>query len=213
VPAKRARGDRLIEEALAALCRALSATGAPFMIVGGIAVIARGVRRLTTDIDAVVRGDAIAVGALLGACARRRIVPRIPDAEAFAVENLVLLLRHEPTGVDLDVSLAWSGFEHEALSTCSEARYGRVLAPMASAESLVVYKAIAARPTDLADIEALLLLHPELDVSRIRKRVRELAELAETPELLEELERALARARPGARRPRPPRRKRSRPPG
>jgi hypothetical protein len=32
------------------------------MVIGGIAVIARGVRRLTTDIDAAVRGDAISHG-------------------------------------------------------------------------------------------------------------------------------------------------------
>lgn len=29
------------------------------MVIGGIAIIARGVRRMTTDIDAVVRGDRV----------------------------------------------------------------------------------------------------------------------------------------------------------
>jgi hypothetical protein len=46
-----------LERAFAALVRALERAGAPFMAIGGIAVIAHGVRRMTTDIDAVVQGD------------------------------------------------------------------------------------------------------------------------------------------------------------
>jgi hypothetical protein len=45
MPGKRAKGERLLEDALAALARALDETGAPWMIIGGIAVIAHGVRR------------------------------------------------------------------------------------------------------------------------------------------------------------------------
>ena len=54
-----------IETALAALSRALSALGAPWMVIGGIAVIAHGVQRMTTDIDAVIRGDAVSIHALI----------------------------------------------------------------------------------------------------------------------------------------------------
>jgi len=46
-----------LEVAFADLGSALTATGVPWMVIGGIAVIARGVRRMTTDIDAAVRGD------------------------------------------------------------------------------------------------------------------------------------------------------------
>ena len=116
MPSKHARSERLLERALDALTKALTESGAPWMVIGGIAIIARGVRRFTTDIDAAVRGDAIHPEDLLEVLSKRRIAPRIPKALQFARENLVLLLRHEPTGVDLDVSFAWSGFEHEALT-------------------------------------------------------------------------------------------------
>ncbi len=53
--------ERRIEAALSAIRRGLDAMGVPWMIIGGIAVIARGVRRMTTDIDAVVLGDAAPV--------------------------------------------------------------------------------------------------------------------------------------------------------
>ena len=149
------------------------------MIIGGIAVIARGVRRMTTDIDVVVRGDATDPAALVEHLARFGIEPRIPDAVAFARRTLVLLVRHARTGVDLDVSFAWSSFEHEALAERSAARFGRVTVPMATPAALVVLKAIAARPRDLEDIEALLVLHGDIDVRRVRRSVAALGALAD----------------------------------
>lgn len=103
----------------------------------------------------------------------------------------MLLLRHEPTGVDLDVSLAWSAFEHEALASSTPTRFGSVQAPMCTAENLIVFKAIAGRPKDLQDAEALLALYPRLDRAYVRSRVAILAELAEAPELLAALDELL----------------------
>jgi hypothetical protein len=40
----------------------------------------------------------------------------------------VLLLRHDPTGVEFDVSFAWTSFEHEAISASSVAAFGTVKA-------------------------------------------------------------------------------------
>jgi hypothetical protein len=83
----RSGGDRKLEAALADLAAALNATAVPWMVIGGIAVIARGVRRMTTDIDAAVRGDQLDVATLLQALARKRIVPRIRDAERSRVKS------------------------------------------------------------------------------------------------------------------------------
>lgn len=183
------------------------------MVIGGIAVIARGVRRFTTDIDAAVRGDEVDIPAVLRTLATQKIVPRIEDAAKFASESLVLLVRHAPTGVDLDVSLAWTPFEHQAISSATVAAFGSVDAPMAKPEDLVVFKAIAARGKDIDDITALLALYPLLDLEQIRARARQLAALAESPELSESVERALQALKPvrvsRATRssPRPPKRK------
>lgn len=189
---KRARGEQPLEAALSDLASALNAIGVPWMIIGGIAVIARGVRRMTTDIDAAVRGDGVEVRSLLKALAKKRILPRIDDLERFAAESLVLLLKHQPTGIDLDVSLAWTDFEHEAIAASSEAAFGAVKAPMAQAADLIVFKAIAGRPKDLEDATSLLVLYPELNRERLRDRVNGLAAIAEAPELANGLEAVFA---------------------
>lgn len=185
MPSKRGGSERLVERALDALSRALTESGAPWMVIGGIAVIARGVRRFTTDIDAAVRGDAIRPAELLDIFRKHGIVPRIPDASSFAQKNLVLLMRHDETGVDLDVSFAWSAFEHEALADRTLTDFGSVRVPMCTPANLIVFKAIAGRPVDLADAEALLTLYPDIDIARARRRVADLSLLAEAPQILE----------------------------
>jgi len=192
VPRRRGKSEPPLEAALEALRRALDETGARWMVIGGIAVIARGVHRLTTDIDATVRGDDIDVGVLLQVLSRHGIEPRIKDAEAFARTNLVLILQHTNTGVSLDVSLAWTGFEHAALAARTDRRFGRISVPMPTVEALVIYKVIAARPKDLEDAETLLLLYPAIDVAEIRRWVTALAEGADLPELLDGLDRVVA---------------------
>jgi hypothetical protein len=191
----RAGGDRKLEAALADLAAALNATAVPWMVIGGIAVISRGVRRMTTDIDATVRGDQLDVTSLLKALAKKRIVPRIRDAERFASESLVLLLKHQLTGVELDVSMAWTDFEHEALAASSITTFGVARAPMAQAEDLIVFKAIAGRPKDIQDATTLLVLYPEIDRARVRRRVRQLAALAEDTAPVNVLETAIAAAK------------------
>jgi len=150
---------------------------------------------MTTDIDAVVRGDAVEIPKLLRTLARHGLHPRIKDAKTFAEKNLVLLLRHRPSGVDLDVSLGWTDFEREALASKTNAAYGRASYPMARAEDLVIFKALAARPKDIEDAASLLLMHPTTDLKRVHRRVAELAELAEEPKLVEGLEQVIARTR------------------
>jgi hypothetical protein len=164
------------------------------MVIGGIAIIARGVRRMTTDIDAVVRGDRVDVPTLLRLLAKKRIVARIDDAAAFVRESMVLLLRHDPTGVEFDVSFAWTAFEHDAIEASTDASYGNVVAPMARAEDLVVFKAMAARPVDIEDASALLLMHRDIDLDRVRRRLAELAAMADEPALLAGLERVIERS-------------------
>ncbi|MFZ5453111.1 MAG: hypothetical protein ACOZF2_14735 [Thermodesulfobacteriota bacterium] len=56
-------------------------------------------------------------------------------------------------------------------------------------------KAVAHRPQDLADIEAILAAHPKINTRRVRRWVREFAVALEIPEILTDLEALLAQGR------------------
>lgn len=166
------------------------------MIIGGIAVIARGVPRQTVDIDMALWGEALDLQALLTSLAAHGLVARIRDAADFAREHQVLLLRHEPTGIPVDLSLAWLPFERVALERAQMVDFGGVAVRVATAEDLVIYKAVAWRERDRTDIERLLVLHGRaIDLDRVRRVVREFAEALEDPGRIDELEALIARAR------------------
>jgi hypothetical protein len=180
--------------AVGALERALAGIGARHMLIGGVAVIARGVRRLTDDVDATLWAQGIDLDKLLSALAHQAIVPRIEDAVNFAQRTQVLLLRHNPSGIDVDLSLAWLPFEDEALARATDVPLGDGSVPVASPDDLVVYKAIAARARDRSDIERLLELHGRtISLARVRTLVRQLADALERPELLDDLEALIRR--------------------
>jgi len=182
-------------QALHAVARALAALPIPGMIIGGIAVIARGVPRLTRDVDATVAVGALGISELLDHLHRHDLEPRIDDAIGFATANQVLLLRHAPSGIDIDLSLAWLPFELDALAAAETVDIGGVSVRVARPEDLVVYKAVAFRPQDQQDIERLLTLHAsEIDLDRVRRIVQEFADALDEPERPEELQRIIQRA-------------------
>lgn len=55
-------------------------------------------------------------------------------------------------------------------------------------EDLIIMKAVASRPKDMADIHNLLQLHPHADRARIRETVQAFAEALDSPELSDRLE-------------------------
>lgn len=168
--------DSQFQEALKAVVAALSEIDAPSMIIGGVAVIAAGVPRETIDIDATVLGRDCEVEELVTVLSRHGIRPRIDDAIAFASERQVLLLRHDPSGVTIEISFAWLPFEEEALERAAELQLGDVRVRLAQPEDLIVYKAAAWRDRDRADIERLLVLHLDrIDLPRVRHLVAEIA--------------------------------------
>lgn len=59
--------------------------------------------------------------------------------------------------------------------------------PLPTPEDLIIMKAVAHRPQDLADIRALVAAHPGLDQERVSRHVREFAEVLEMPELWEDI--------------------------
>jgi predicted nucleotidyltransferase len=174
-----------LDAPLAALDDALRSLGARYMIIGGIAVIARGVGRQTDDLDATVWAEGVDLAVVLARLADRGIAPRVANAEEFARQSQVLLLRHDATRTPIDLSFAWLPWESEALDRAERTALGSVTVPLATVDDLLIYKAIAWRERDRADIQRLLTIHGH----RV-DRARVLATIAEFGELLDEPERA-----------------------
>jgi nucleotidyltransferase AbiEii toxin of type IV toxin-antitoxin system len=163
--------------ALDALRDGLEEFGQPWMVIGGVAVIARGLARLTLDVDASVLAPSASLPRLTETLARHWVVGRIDGALEFAQEHLVLLLHHSFSGVPIDVNLARLPFEEQAIRHAERVDWAGVTIPVPRADDLVIYKLAAARPRDFADAETLLLLHGRsMDVPRVVATVGEFAQ-------------------------------------
>ena len=110
----------------------------------------------------------------------------------------MLLLRHEPSGIPIDLSLGALAFEENAVRRAVPTDAGGFFVPLARPEDLVVMKAVAHRPVDAADIDAILAAHPRIDRAFVLSTVREFAEAIEAPELLDDLAELLHRRTPTA---------------
>lgn len=183
--------------AAVALRSLLEESDTPFMVIGGIAVITRGHQRTTRDVDASAEGARLDLDDLLRRAPAHGLRPRRPNAREFARANLVLLLIHEPTEVEVDLSIAWVPFEVEAIGRATLESFRGDLLPIATAEDLVIMKAVAFRSKDQDDLETLLVMHGDtMDLDRVRRVVAEFAEVLEVPERVGQLEALIARALP-----------------
>lgn len=134
---------------------------APYVIIGGLAVQYWGRPRLTVDVDLTVltppEGAADFVQMIV-----KHFDSRVPDPVSFARQTRMILARAS-NGCEVDISLALPGYEDE----------------------LIIHKAVAGRPQDLADIEGVVYRQGDtLDVEYIRPWLREFAAVLENPELI-----------------------------
>jgi predicted nucleotidyltransferase len=170
-------------DALAAVNQALDDIDAPSMVIGGVAVIALGVARLTVDIDATIQGRSSDPERVLKVFAQHDIHPRIVGASEFARSRQVVLARHHASGVSIDASLAWLPFEEEAIQFSQIADYSGIPIRVPRPEDLVIYKLVAGRPQDIDDVEKLLALYKhKLDLDQIRTWIQQFSEVLEGPD-------------------------------
>lgn len=180
-------------EALQDLTIWLTAEKIPQAIIGGIAVALVAQARATQDVDAVIWLDLGQIEKFILSGAGYGFIPRLSDAADFARANRVLLLRHQSTGIAIDLSCGALPFESEVIERATTVIVGQTSVRVATPEDLVILKAVARRPRDLADIESIADIHPHMDLARIDHWVREFAEVLETPEMVEDLNRILRR--------------------
>jgi Nucleotidyl transferase AbiEii toxin, Type IV TA system len=176
-------------QAAAELQSVCLAQGWRFCFIGGLAQLRWGHARETVDADLSLLtgfgGEERFVRTLL-----QHFEGRIADAESFALQRRVLLLR-SAKGVGLDVVLAGLPYEELVVQRSSDFLYPpNVALRTCSAEDLIVLKAFAGRSQDWADVEQVIVRQTgKLDWKHIDQHLRPLAELKGEPEILEQLAR------------------------
>lgn len=165
----------------------------PFCFIGGVAVQRWGEPRLTQDVDLTLLtgfgGEEQFIDDLL-----IHLLPRRPDARAFALTHRVLLARTH-SGVPVDVALGafpfeersvqrastWAWAENESLLTCS-------------GEDLLVHKVFAGRDLDWGDVERILTRqYRRLDLELVRSELKPLLDLKNALEAMQKFEQMLAK--------------------
>ncbi len=160
-----------------AVARALDAAGVPFLVVGGLAVVAHGYGRQTLDLDIVVRLQPEPVRAAFRALESLGYRPGVPvTAEGFADpgqraawirdKGMTVLGFHSDrfrdTPVDVFVAEPFDFEEEHRLALVEEVAPG-VPVRIVRLEALLKLKREAGRPQDLADAAELRLLHGEAE--------------------------------------------------
>lgn len=158
--------------------RFLEEAEAPYLVIGGLAVIALGEPRTTADVDVIAFLDAPEAESLIARAL----------AAGFRLDGRRELERLRETGTitirrdrfHLDVILASLPFEQAALERARRRTiFGRSV-PFPTAEDLLIFKVLAGRDKDLLDARGVLRRHRgKLDTRYVEEAIRAVCDLAE----------------------------------
>jgi predicted nucleotidyltransferase len=177
--------------ALRDLTQWLDAERAPYVLVGGVSVSLIAQPRATQDIDLTVWIEQERWENFLRAGESFGFAPRLDDALAFASASRVLLLRHRQSGVSVDLAFGSLEFEREMITRAATFEIAGLKLKLPTPEDLIITKAVAQRPKDIADIESVLAACESLDIDRVRRLTAEFAAALDAPEISDNLERLL----------------------
>ena len=180
-----------VADTLRVLARVLDGQGLPWFVFGAQAVAVRGAPRATQDIDVTVEVERRYLRALVEALESEGLRHRYPDlSEELLAKGAVLPLSH-PSGMEVDLVLAGSGFETAALDRVTRVAIDGVEVPVVHATDLSVMKVLAGRGKDLDDLRS-LLASGDVDLAAARNLLGQFEEALGQSDLLPRLEEAIA---------------------
>lgn len=167
--------SRSIEEAALAFDRAMDGCGVPYVVVGGVAVMAWGRPRATRDIDVLVDLSEDDVEAFVAAV----------EGEGFSVDRHALEMAFkdpahvtvfdEDSEVHVDLNLARSPLEREEVAAAVTLEFEMGKLRVAPPEEVIPWKLKYGTPRDLEDAESVYVRQQgKLDVEHLEARCRDL---------------------------------------
>lgn len=163
----------MMSDSVERIARVLNDAGVPFIVVGGLAVVAHGYGRYTEDLDLVIRLQPDAIRGAFRALATLGFRPRVPvTAEGFAdaeqrgrwIKDKGMMVlnfnsdQHPRTPVDVFVAEPFD-FQTEYDSALVREVAPGVPMRIVRYETLLRLKEQSGRPVDLTDIAELRRLH------------------------------------------------------
>lgn len=169
----------------------LNDRGILYAVIGGLAVQVWGEPRLTVDVDLTISTSieqelSNPVDTIL-----ERFPSRVAHALEFARKHRMILITAS-NGINVDISLGLPGYEDEMLARAIEFEIepGKSIR-LCSAEDLIIHKAIAGRPQDIADIQGIVYRQGDrLNLPYIRRWLNEFGAVLDDTEVQRRFENA-----------------------
>ncbi|HLE96527.1 MAG TPA: nucleotidyl transferase AbiEii/AbiGii toxin family protein [Candidatus Thermoplasmatota archaeon] len=179
---------REFEDVAIAFDRACRAARVPYAFVGGMAVLAWGQPRTTSDIDALLAVELAQVPTMSAALAGEGLRGSEADfRDAFADRSHVSVF-DERSAFHVDVKIAFREDERRQVADAVDVPFRGAALRVARPEDTVAFKLLYGTPQDLADARSILVRQVKrLDEARLRGLARRLG-------VEEALERALDEA-------------------
>jgi len=184
----------VLERCFADLERALA--GERWCLIGAQAALCHGGTRSTIDVDISLLAEPADSPGLLARLAACGVVPRIADVQDFARRTRVMLLRHGPSDIPIDLVLAEPGLEEDFIAHAQAKPMFGLAIPVLAASDLVASKLFAGRPRDLDDVREVLRAAP-VDPERVRDVLAVLEAALDRSDLLPVFEREWAARQAG----------------
>ncbi|MDA0253802.1 MAG: hypothetical protein O3C39_05360 [Planctomycetota bacterium] len=152
--------------------------GTPYLVIGGLAVVAVGEPRTTADADAIV---------FVSTAEAKELILDAADT-GFDLQVEIELARLAATGTmrlrrgrfQIDLITASLPFEETALARATRYELFGMPLPFPSPEDLILLKVLAGRDKDMLDAAGVARRHGDrLDVAYLHRTLRPICELAE----------------------------------
>lgn len=157
-----------LSRALKDLVKLFEQFGAPYVVMGGIAVRVYGIPRPTHDVDFTAAIDRDRLGEFYEAV--RDAGYTVPEQyesgwvdEVAGMPLVKVRLYLENRGVDIDIFLAESDYQKQLLNRRRREVLDGLPVNLVSPEDLILLKLLASRPRDIADIGDVLFTQGQLD--------------------------------------------------
>jgi predicted nucleotidyltransferase len=171
----------MFQKLLEKIALALEERSIAYMLIGGQALLLYGEPRLTKDIDITLGIGPERLNLILGMVKDIRFDVLVETPEKFVSQTLVLPCLEPKSGIRVDFIFSFSPYERKAIKRARSVKIGKAEVRFALMEDLIIHKVIAGRPRDLEDVRSVLIKNTKVDVTYIRRWLKQFEKTTSEP--------------------------------